>query len=95
MSDPVKPPAPITFVRPDPQPFVLLYAKVRGNGIVLGTENFKPTGTEWAQPEDMRDAGYVLLKDARMAVLTLASKLRVKQTDEAVVAALQVLGLTE
>ncbi len=95
MSDSVKPPDPITFIRPDPQPFVILTAKVRGNGIVPGTENFKPTGTEWAQPQDMRDAGYVPLKDARMAVLTLASKLRVKQTDEAVIAALQVLGITE
>jgi hypothetical protein len=59
------PPAPITFIRPDPSQFVLLVAKTRGNGIVAGTENFKPGGTEWATDRDLRDAGYMPVEDGR------------------------------
>lgn len=61
-------PKPITFIRPDPSQFVLLVAKTRGNGVVVGTENFKPGGCEWATDADLRDAGYVRLEDAVRAV---------------------------
>jgi hypothetical protein len=61
-------PKPITFVRPDPSQFVLLVAKTRGNGIVIGTENFKPSGCEWATDRDMRDAGYMPVADGRKLV---------------------------
>jgi len=59
----VSAPKAITFIRPDPSEFVLLMAKTRGNGIVVGTENFKPGGTEWATDRDMRDAGYMPTED--------------------------------
>lgn len=61
-------PKAITFTRPDPSEFVLLVAKTRGNGIVVGTENFKPGGTEWATDRDMRDAGYMPAMDGRKLV---------------------------
>jgi hypothetical protein len=57
---------PIMFTRPDPTRFALLVTKTgRGTGTVVGTENFKPSGCEWATEQDLRDAGYVPADDVR------------------------------
>jgi hypothetical protein len=90
-------PKAITFVRPDPSQFVLLIAKTRGNGIVTGTENFKPSGTEWATDQDMRDAGYVPLEDAKRAVhrLMIALPPTAPGASEAAREAMDLLGLSE
>jgi hypothetical protein len=58
---------PIVFTRPDPTDFVLLVARVGpGTGNVdpklaakANVQSFKPSGTDYATPKDMRDAGYV------------------------------------
>lgn len=56
---------PISFVRPDPTEHVLLVAKVGPRyGVIKNTENFKPTGTEFATEDDLREAGFVRKEDA-------------------------------
>lgn len=72
-------PEPIVFTRPDPTDFVLLVARVGpGTSNVdpklaakFGAQNFKPSGTEYATPKDMRDSGYVALRDITPALAAL------------------------
>jgi hypothetical protein len=67
---PAPEPGPIIFTRADPTDFVLLVARVGpGTGNVdpglaakFGAKNFKPSGTEYAMREDMREAGYVAVE---------------------------------
>jgi hypothetical protein len=92
MSDPAKP---ITFIRPDPSQFVLLVAKTRGNGIVAGTDNFKPAGCEWATEQDMRDAGYVSLERAKRALCRFAAPPDLETAEETSRAVMQILGIAE
>ena len=73
------PSEPIVFTRPDPTDFVLLVARVGpGTGNVdpnlaakFGAQNFKPPGTDYAMPKDMRDAGYVAIRDVSPALAAL------------------------
>jgi hypothetical protein len=76
-------PKPITFVRPDPSQFVLLVAKTRGNGIVVGTDNFRPAGCEWATDRDMRDAGYMPAADGwKLVALVKEAAAAAEQADD-------------
>jgi hypothetical protein len=74
-----EPPQPIVFTRPDPTDFVLLVARVGpGTSNVdpklaakFGAQSFKPSGTEYATPRDILDAGYVALRDITPALAAL------------------------
>jgi hypothetical protein len=49
----------MVFERQDPQKYVLLYARVGAGGVLLGTQHFKPSGTEYATEKEIMDLGYV------------------------------------
>lgn len=84
----------IEFVRPDPTKFVLLVCRTgRGTGVVAGTENFKPGGTEWATDQDLRDAGYVPAHEVIAALRELALDMPGQERDRALGRALNRLGL--
>jgi len=54
----------LSFVRPDPQEYILMYARHGPEGVLVGTsaiplKSFKPPGCEFATPADLADAGFV------------------------------------
>jgi hypothetical protein len=63
----------IVFIRPDPTEHALLICKLGPqHGNLKETKHFKPPGTEWAQPQDLADAGYVPKAWRELAVALLA-----------------------
>lgn len=62
---------PLVFIRRDPQKYVLLYARVGPDGAILGTENFKPRGTEYATEEEVLALGYVPEKWRDIAIFVI------------------------
>lgn len=50
---------PLIFTRRDPQKYVVLYARLGADGAEPRTEYFKPTGTDYAGPDEIAELGYV------------------------------------
>jgi hypothetical protein len=48
----------VTFQRRDPQTYVVLVARAGPEGVLLGTQHFKPAGTEFATELDLFEAGF-------------------------------------
>jgi hypothetical protein len=64
-------PEALSFSRRDPQTYVLLISRAGPDGVLLGTRFAKPPGTEYAQPEDLADAGYVSQEWRELALAAL------------------------
>ncbi len=61
----------ITFARKDPQTYVILVTRAGPEGVLLGTQHFKPLGCEFATEQDMYEAGYVRAEAAVAALAML------------------------
>lgn len=68
----------VTFSRKDPQTYVVLIARAGPEGVLLGTQHFKPAGTEFATTLDLFEAGFVPedMLVAAMAMMPLDAAVR-------------------